>query len=1147
MEENLRDTMTTSNPFQADNSLTDKSATVSPFRLLPGSVFVRRHLKIRGFLMALSIFILLFHPGSAHAIDISDFPLELVYRAAAPLVMVVLDDSSSMDFEFMTAENNGTFDNNFYVFPTNPGDNTFSDSIRSPFNLNYMDEYERKAWKSQWQGYNRLYYNPRTHYSPWPDNKSPGLLPDADTSNPRSNPMKISPTFSLGGSYATVMGSSSEITIKNSHYYILDDRNGDGKADYGESVFLINLSGSSRSVYRFNDANSDGHVDDYELGPFDESLVPETIKPLIDGAADLQNFANWYSFYRKRSLTAKAAVARTIAGLSDMRIGFFSINKHLIQDVLPVHVTEKDGSVSDQAPALLTLLYGLGSKGDTPLREGLDAVGRYYRGDKPYGLGPSPYALAEDGGECQRVYALAMTDGYWTETSFSSSDSDHDGYSSTLSDVAYTYFIMDLRPDLADLIFPLACHPEKHQHMVTFSLSFGVAGNLNPENYDDCSLEDADGRAPAWPDPFCKDCKAKVDDLWHASAGTRGTFFNASDPETLVGSLKQIFAGIKDNESTAASVSVSAEAFFSGTDLFQSFYRSDLWTGDVQSFRVTYHSHDKTLEIKDTPQWRAADRLEGRSPSDRNIISFDGTKGVPFDWDELDDSRKALLDLDKDLLHYIRGLEFTKFRSRVSKLGDIVHSSPLPAGNHLYVGANDGMLHAFNRNTGNEAFAYVPGLVFHNLKHLAYKNSHHLFYVDQTPVCSDILVDGEKRIYLVGGLGKGGKGYYCLDITDIDTMGFSESTLASVVRWEFKHDSDLGYSFSEPVIVRTKSVDAPYVVVFGNGYNSAGGSARLFILDVKTGRVIKNLDTLKGDDNGLSSPIAIDVNNDGAADFVYAGDLKGHVWKWDIRDKDPENWDFSFRDKDHQPAALFKTAIGQPVTTRPDVMRHPLHHGYMVCFGTGKYLGLSDLATTNIQAVYGIWDYGDDPGEYLGEFDPLTAGLSNHPDSTGIEVRLLAQTISTTDYIRGVMERTLSENVIHYNTILDSEDPNPNQQKKTGLPNPTKHAGWYLNLEPSERVHQNVRIRNNTLTAMGRTPSLAPCSNGGYSLVYHLNPSSGSMTEKASSIGEPSPLNPPVIITSPSGDHMIFDKDMPAAPAPYNGVKDGIYFWRQYF
>jgi len=1090
-------------------------------------------------------------PAAAPAIDIADYPLELASKAAPPVVMVVLDDSSSMDLEFITPENDGTFEGNGYIFPANPGDNV----IKTP--STYMTEEERKSWKSQWHGYNALYYNPKTTYTPWPAPDGLGFLPDADTARPRSNPMNPSPTLALDGVYLAipVRGTGNPEIIRNAHYYVLDDRNSNKREDPGEGLFLISMSGEGRDVFRVSDNDNDGRVDEGELIRTTLSQIPEPVRPGPGLSEDLANFANWYSFYRRRSLAAKAAVGRVLSDLSGISVGFYSINTNLVQNALPVRVTGRDGTVSDKSPDLLSRLYRMKSQGSTPLREGLDAVGRYYQGLKPGGLGPSPYAPREDGGECQRVYSLVMTDGYWTETSFSlpRPDPDTDGHGNTLADVAITYFLTDLRPDLKDLLFPLECDTAIYQHMVTFTVSFGLSGTLKPEDYMDdaspCQLKNRFNDPPAWPDPYCQSCSAKIDDLWHASSNTFGSHFSASNPENLTASLQAVFNRIRAMESSASPITAASQSFFSSTTVFQAFYDSSDWSGDLEARKLYYDPDTQRVSIAPDPLWRAGEILLSRSAESRNIIGFDGKKAVSFTWDELSDTQKSQLNNDPELLSYLRGNPNPRFRKRKGKLGDIVHASPHVIGNHLYVGANDGMLHVFNAASGEEAFAYVPNLVFPDLARLADKLYAHRCFVDQTPACSDIRISGKDKIWLVGGLGKGGKGYFCLDITEVDRMGsFSPDNLKQLVQWEFKDEEGLGYTFSEPVIVRTKSPQHEYVVIFGNGYGCKDGFSRLYIVDAITGQVIRNLSTERGDGNGMSSPIVTDVNNDGMADFVYAGDLKGHIWKWSLEAYDPLLWDFSFRDRDSKPAPLFSTAEGQPVTTRPDVMRHPNRHGYMVCFGTGKYLGVSDLGTENIQAVYGIWDYGDDPGEYLGAFNAETGQLSNHPDQGASKVRLSPQLITAMEDEDGLpVWRTVSKHPVRYDTIPDVQDSNPNQRLKKGLPNPVRDAGWYLDLTASERVHQNVRIRNNVLIVLTRLPSPVPCRGGGSSLVYALDPATGGMVDKAACVDTPSPVNEPLIISTPDGDHLVYDKTKSAFPFPNGGVRQGIYFWRRMF
>ena len=160
-------------------------------------------------------------------------------------------------------------------------------------------------------------------------------------------------------------------------------------------------------------------------------------------------------------------------------------------------------------------------------------------------------------------------------------------------------------------------------------------------------------------------------------------------------------------------------------------------------------------------------------------------------------------------MKYLRGEAVSGYRTRLKKLGDIVNSGPVFQDDVIYAGANDGMLHAFDAATGDEIFAYVPNLVFGNLSLLTDPAYTHRFYVDLTPTVKkgkDILDAGTTDTLLVGGLRKGGKGYFGLKVTDPKSVK-TEDELAQRVLWEFPKtsDPDMGYSFSKPVVVRSNS------------------------------------------------------------------------------------------------------------------------------------------------------------------------------------------------------------------------------------------------------------------------------------------------------------------------------------------------------
>ena len=435
------------------------------------------------------------------------------------------------------------------------------------------------------------------------------------------------------------------------------------------------------------------------------------------------------------------------------------------------------------------------------------------------------------------------------------------------------------------------------------------------------------------------------------------------------------------------------------------------------------------------------------------------------------------------------------------------------------------MLHAFAASDGEpyadavggqELFAYAPNLVFNNLSELADPYYTHKYFVDLTPtVKAGVDISGVSTTVLVGGLGKGGKGYYALDVTD-PTSWTGETAVAGKVMWEYPKtgvpDDDMGYSFSKPAIVNSNDPNVGWIVIFGNGYNSENQHAVLYILNPETGDLIKKIDTNVDGCNGLSTPVPVDVNYDSKVDYVYVGDLRGNVWKFDLTDTDNTNWEVAFNDGGEKPLFQAQGPGGttQPITAKPDVMYHPTKHGYMVLFGTGQYLGESDISDTTAQSFYGIWDYGDDEDdkEYLGSFERgEDKELSNQPAT----VTLLAQQVIpsespdpnapdfwtvtinegqpdeydlllrlTTDY--DIVWETVSDinNTPSTDPLDDLSDTNDN------------HAGWYFDLPLSgERGIVDMMIRGGILIAISYTPTDTPCGYGGDSVIHEMNAASG--------------------------------------------------------
>ena len=290
----------------------------------------------------------------------------------------------------------------------------------------------------------------------------------------------------------------------------------------------------------------------------------------------------------------------------------------------------------------------------------------------------------------------------------------------------------------------------------------------------------------------------------------------------------------------------------------------------------------------------------------------------------------------------------------------------------VYVGTNAGVVHAVHggltgADAGKELFAYVPGAVIagpsgtpavDGLQALGNPEYAHRNFVDATPTVADVdlgrTVGGsgtDWRTILVGGLGKGGRAVYALDITN--PVGVTqESHAVSRVLWEFT-DPDLGFVYGEPAVVKTRKHG--WVVIVGSGYNNADGKGYLFVLNPRNGALLEKLTTGTGSTTaqaGLAHVQAFLLDRtDATADAVYAGDLLGNLWRWDLT---PASGTL--------PAALrlaqLKDSHGNTlaVTSRPLVVVHPENQRRYVTVGTGRLLHPSDMSSSQVQRFYAIID-----------------------------------------------------------------------------------------------------------------------------------------------------------------------------------------------
>ena len=641
----------------------------------------------------------------------------------------------------------------------------------------------------------------------------------------------------------------------------------------------------------------------------------------------------------------------------------------------------------------------------------------------------------------------------------------------------------------------------------------------------------------------------KVDDTWHATLNSRGELLSANNPQEVVQQMNQVFQSIADRTASVSAVSISSSLLTTASLSFQTFFNGSSWAGTVQGKkRLPNGAADEVVwdaaclldggpcaSLPSNPTYPV------RAPSSRVILTSNGSVGTNFTWSALSSSQQTALSKDfdnnqavdtrgPDRVNFIRGdrsLEGAQFRTRVSVFGAVVNSNALVVagandiywranqdpfrpkqfngivgpefkGNFLthvsaianrpptvYVGSNDGMLHALDAANGQERWAYVPNAVYKNLARLTSKSN--LFtqsYVDSTPVVREVYTNGGWRTLLVGALRFGGQGVYALDITD-PSPSVAPSTR---VKWEFSdaNDADLGLTYGRPIIARVRG---KWAVLVPGGYNAddvsegvnaTAGSQRavLYVLDAADGSLIRKfaasdfpaavttsgLSSIVGGDyvfeqSSSTGPLQVlspglprssdanSITQDQVLDVAFAGDNEGNLWRFNFQNNSPALWSVK----------QFYSGDGNPITAQP---RIATANGYaIVSFGSGRFVANADRTVNTKQNIYGIYDPGPD---YLG---------------TITKPQLVVQTITSTP-VNG--------------RVLVSTTDNP-------VPTATKF-GWYAEL-PGVGERSIVaatylltppRLIFPTFTPNGDpTAANDPCRNSALSTLYVLNPANG--------------------------------------------------------
>lgn len=633
-----------------------------------------------------------------------------------------------------------------------------------------------------------------------------------------------------------------------------------------------------------------------------------------------------------------------------------------------------------------------------------------------------------------------------------------------------------------------------------------------------------------------------------ASVG-EGKYYNTKDETTLSAALADAVNSIVASTSNAGGLATTIPYKQSGNKLFQPVFNPNGWYGELRCYdyaSITFtatgaidkgacsipkalipaESSRKIWSAKWAP---ATGQLAGSgATSGAGAFEFTTAKLASFPCKTADDATATMTCAQQNALgakevdqqntvKFVRGIDGTtltdsnslKLRSRTTLLGDITDSQPLVVGPStgvsndsayaafqsgndsraiVLIGANDGMLHAFNVSDMKELMGYIPSPLYRRLDDLTkadYGNSGgtaHVYGVNGELRQTDVKLGTAWKTLVVGGLAQGGQGFFAVDATSSSALVTSAS-----VKWEWndQHDNEMGYTFGAPLIynVRTSATQAAPAVVLVNGYEnnyddtadggkkstSTTSTSALYILDADTGALQKKIAVTGG--AGLSSPAGVDVGQDGILDYVYAGDINGKLWRFDLTDGD--------KTKLSGTASLEPTLIfdaGKPITLRPAIK--PIvdsdgkSRGNLILFGTGKLQTDTDRSTIDAQSLYGI-------------LDDMTA------TPTVTRANLVERVVDSVQVTVADSSATTRDGT--YRAIAPlSGSVTLDLTSKTE----TK-KGWYIDLptESERLVSSPVLLDQMVLFGTGIPKTSEKCVPGGAGWVMGLNPLTGGITK----------------------------------------------------
>ncbi|RPH44800.1 MAG: hypothetical protein EHM87_08880, partial [Burkholderiales bacterium] len=802
-------------------------------------------------------------------------------------------------------------------------------------------------------------------------------------------------------------------------------------------------------------------------------------RPTTD--AQRQNFANWYSFYRTRNL---ATVSAAMIGFSllpqDYRVAWQALNTCKSTNFSPSckgwdssrsNVNARIGVFDANKRAdLWYWLERLPASGGTPLREAVQRAGEYLQlqgAGSPYADDPSATSGLQYT-SCRASYSVVMTDGVWNGgnvnaggnidgtsrslpdgRSYSPIAPFKDSNSNTIADLSFLYWSTDLQPSVPNTLRQFMPYqaglvatdaeywdgrndPATWQRMTSIYVGLGLNSWLTtPVKWAGSTFAGAVSPATGyqrfkqdlsqWPASANGLGTGNVYDLWHGAINSRGAFYAADSPDSLVKAFEDLRNRISSREDGASSVSSSSLQVQTDSMMFNTSFSSQRWDGTLRAYKV---QSDGTPEPTEAWTTNLTMPLPTGGAIGSHKVYAKGSSGTrvqltPTTLNLLPTARQTELAAQaavlsasmttpigaSELVRWVLGdTSNAELRRRDRLLGDLVNSPPLYEGGRdygysvtawsdspridgkvyaqfvqdkhdtatgrpkhptVFVGANDGMLHAFDANTGAHRWAYMPSPSFAKLGKRADPLAGHTWYVDGPIVTHDVYHDNAWRTILVASTGAGARGLFALDVTTPDDPKLLWEHFPNNDADTSNDDDDLGYVLGEPVIARAQ--DGQWIVAFGNGYGHPSNKAMLYVLDAWTGAVVKKINSgaptpvpgASASSNGLAAPALLYTAGKRLA-YAYAGDLLGNVWRFKLSGSSSSAWALDFGG-----LPLFKATAPdntpQPITAKIRIASDR-QLGRMLLFGTGRLLTDTDPTTIGRQSIYGIRDRADDSG-----------------------------------------------------------------------------------------------------------------------------------------------------------------------------------------